>query len=322
MGASAPRTTRPIAPSVRRFGPDVSVGTARDVVSSSRPRRAPLPLGDRRRNHLLFHHHVDRGPLRCDFRRGRSPEGPRRAPRAVGAHGPASSSPPPNFPPAPAATPVELGADPLTPTSSAPSANTATSSVSLAGERCVLVGDPDVIADVLVHRAHSPSRGHRVLRLEPRRRGPPRERRRRGRVNDVSPTPRFAAPPWTPTPPPWRTRACRSSRASGASVRGVYEDFNALTLGVVADALFGADVRGARAMEINAAIKEAFEFFGNRSSTGFIVPEWVPIPDNVRYNAVARLDAAVCGPHRRETRQRGESSRDTSSDDRSTRPWM
>ena len=74
-------------------------------------------------------------------------------------------------------------------------------------------------------------------------------------------------------------------------------------------------------MEINAAIKEAFEFFGNRSSTGFIVPEWVPIPDNVRYNAaVARLDAAVYGLIAERRAKRGESSRDTSSDDRSTTP--
>lgn len=78
------------------------------------------------------------------------------------------------------------------------------------------------------------------------------------------------------------------------STRNVYADFNSLTLGIVADALFGADVRGRRAREINGAIAEAFEFFGKRSSAGMIVPEWVPTPDNLRYNAaVARLDKAV-----------------------------
>ena len=81
---------------------------------------------------------------------------------------------------------------------------------------------------------------------------------------------------------------------SAATVRDCYEDFNDLTLRIVAEALFGADVRGARAREINGAIKEAFEFFGRRSAAGMIVPEWVPIPDNFAYNAaVTRLDKAV-----------------------------
>jgi len=42
-------------------------------------------------------------------------------------------------------------------------------------------------------------------------------------------------------------------------------------------------VQGRRAREINTAIAEAFEFFGKRSANGMIVPEWVPIPDNLRW---------------------------------------
>ena len=117
-----PRWARPrLDASDRPVGPSRSAPTASAPLATSfrrHPRRARSapPLGDRRRNHLLFHHHVDRGPLRRDFRRRRSPEGPRRAPRAVGAHGhPRPRAPPPNFPPGPAATPgaIELGADPL-----------------------------------------------------------------------------------------------------------------------------------------------------------------------------------------------------------------
>jgi cytochrome P450 len=97
--------------------------------------------------------------------------------------------------------------------------------------------------------------------------------------------------------------------------RDVYADFNNLTLGIVADALFGADVKGAAAREINGAIAEAFEFFGKRSSAGMIIPEWVPIPDNLRYNAaVARLDKAVYSliADRRRARAFGDAgSRDT-----------
>jgi cytochrome P450 len=76
--------------------------------------------------------------------------------------------------------------------------------------------------------------------------------------------------------------------------RDVYSDFNALTLRVVARALFGADVAGAAAAEINASIAEAFEFFARRTAAGPPPPEWLPTPDNARFAAaVARLDKAV-----------------------------
>ena len=77
-------------------------------------------------------------------------------------------------------------------------------------------------------------------------------------------------------------------------LRDVYADFNDLTLTIVADALFGADVRGEKASQITRAIRDAFAFFGKRSSVGFVVPEWVPTPDNLAYNrAVAKLDKEV-----------------------------
>ena len=76
--------------------------------------------------------------------------------------------------------------------------------------------------------------------------------------------------------------------------RDVYADFNDATLEIVASALFGADVVGARASKINGAIKDSFEFFGRRAATGMIIPEWAPTFDNVRYNdAVKRLDEEV-----------------------------
>ena len=78
------------------------------------------------------------------------------------------------------------------------------------------------------------------------------------------------------------------------TLRDVYSDFNDLTLTIVADALFGADVTGKSGAKITSAIKNAFEFFGKRSANGFVIPEWVPTPDNVEYNdAVAILDEAV-----------------------------
>lgn len=42
------------------------------------------------------------------------------------------------------------------------------------------------------------------------------------------------------------------------------------------------------------SIREAFEHFTQRAATGFIVPEWLPTPDNMRYNgAVHRLDTFI-----------------------------
>ena len=96
---------------------------------------------------------------------------------------------------------------------------------------------------------------------------------------------------------------------SRRGVRDVYADFNDATLEIVARALFGADVEGARAAKINRAIKDSFEFFGRRAATGMIIPEWAPTFDNVRYNeAVKRLDEEVYGiiAKRRQATARGE----------------
>ena len=223
--------------------------------------------------------------------------------------------PPPNFPPGPRGdAAIELGADPLAYIVRAQREHGDVVGLSLAGERCVLVGDPDVAADVLVHRAPlfvkegtaffpgSSLAGEGLLVSDgdvwARQRRLTNPAFRRAAVDTYASA--MANAGVALLSDEWRTR----------SIRDVYEDFNNLTLRVVAEALFGADVRGARAMEINAAIKEAFEFFGNRSSTGFIVPEWVPIPDNVRYNAaVARLDAAVYGLIAERRAKRGESPR-------------
>lgn len=36
------------------------------------------------------------------------------------------------------------------------------------------------------------------------------------------------------------------------------------------------------------------EYFAGRAATGFVIPEWLPIPDNVQYNrAVSKLDSIV-----------------------------
>jgi cytochrome P450 len=88
--------------------------------------------------------------------------------------------------------------------------------------------------------------------------------------------------------------SCSGASASQGVTRDVYADFNALTLRIVARALFGADVRGDVAAEINAAIADAFAFFAARTAAGPPLPEWLPTPDNARFAAaVKRLDTAV-----------------------------
>lgn len=44
------------------------------------------------------------------------------------------------------------------------------------------------------------------------------------------------------------------------------------------------------------AVRVAFDFFSKRAALGFIVPEWLPTPENAQYHAaVAELDTAVYG---------------------------
>ena len=189
------------------------------------------------------------------------------------------------------------------------------------------MGDPDVAADVLVHRAPlfvkegtaffpgSSLAGEGLLVSDgdvwARQRRLTNPAFRRAAVDTYASSMANAGVSLLSNE--WKTR----------SVRDVYEDFNTLTLRAVADALFGADVRGARAMEINAAIKEAFEFFGNRSSTGFIVPEWVPIPDNGGTTPPSRDSTPPCtvSSPRDAPREANRRATRRATTDR-PRPWM
>ena len=211
----------------------------------------------------------------------------------------AAAPPPAGFPPGPPDdVAVALGADPLAFIVDTQRRHGDVVGLSLAGERVVLVADPKVAADVMIHRAGlfvkegtaffpgSSLAGEGLLVSD----GESWARQRRL----SNPAFRAAAVDAYATAMARAGAELLRREWSARSVRDCYEDFNDLTLRIVAEALFGADVRGARAREINGAIKEAFEFFGRRSAAGMIVPEWVPIPDNFAYNAaVTRLDKAV-----------------------------
>ena len=84
----------------------------------------------------------------------------------------------------------------------------------------------------------------------------------------------------------------------GGGVRDVYADFNALTLQIVAETLFGEDIAAgggdARSGAIRTAIAEAMTLMADRNAGGALLPEWAPTPDNARFlAAVRRLDTEV-----------------------------
>ena len=207
--------------------------------------------------------------------------------------------PPPNYPPGPDGdAAVALGADPLAFIVAAQASHGDVVGLRLAGERCVLVSDAAAARDVLIDRSssfvkegtaffpNSSLAGEGLLVSD----GDVWARQRRL----SNPAFRRAAVATYADAMARKGAELLSTRWSARSLRDVYADFNDLTLSIVADALFGADVRGEAARTINGAIRDAFAFFGARAAAGFVVPEWVPTPDNLAYaSAVAKLDDAV-----------------------------
>jgi cytochrome P450 len=79
-------------------------------------------------------------------------------------------------------------------------------------------------------------------------------------------------------------------------VRDVHDEMMRLTLGIVAESLFGADL-GADADRFSAALTAVLQRFGQRiASPAFLIPEWVPTAGNRRYARVVReMDEMVYG---------------------------
>ncbi|HLW79559.1 MAG TPA: cytochrome P450 [Terriglobia bacterium] len=86
----------------------------------------------------------------------------------------------------------------------------------------------------------------------------------------------------------------------------VHEEMMRMTLEIVAKALFDADVEGS-AQDVGAALNVAMTQFLSRVSTGFLIPEFLPTPANLRFKrAMRRLDQIVYGI----IRERRSSGRD------------
>jgi cytochrome P450 len=83
------------------------------------------------------------------------------------------------------------------------------------------------------------------------------------------------------------------ARWRAGEVRDVRQEMMALTFEIVAETLFGADVRGDVA-EIGAAFNVGIEEVAARFRRPIRVPDWVPTPSNRRYlRAVRRMDDLI-----------------------------
>jgi len=77
------------------------------------------------------------------------------------------------------------------------------------------------------------------------------------------------------------------------AVRNVHEDMMALTLEIVADALFGVDIRDAET-DVGDALGTVMEHFRRQTGRPVDIPEWIPISDNRQYRTARdTLDGVV-----------------------------
>lgn len=65
-------------------------------------------------------------------------------------------------------------------------------------------------------------------------------------------------------------------------IRDIHADMMHLTLLIVAQSLFGTDVAGKTAV-IESALEAILTHFSNQLNTFFLLPEWIPTPDNIQF---------------------------------------
>jgi cytochrome P450 len=92
----------------------------------------------------------------------------------------------------------------------------------------------------------------------------------------------------------------------GGEIRDLHAEMTQLTLEIVADTLFGNNVR-TKVQDVGEALQAAISSYQARMSRLLLLPEWVPTPVNLRLRrAVRRLDKIVYRMirHRRQTGER------------------
>jgi cytochrome P450 len=74
----------------------------------------------------------------------------------------------------------------------------------------------------------------------------------------------------------------------------IHADMMRLTLEIVMKCIFNADVDTGEAQAIANALDVAMNWFESKRRQNFLVWEWFPRPENVRYHqAIAKMDAAI-----------------------------
>jgi cytochrome P450 len=77
-------------------------------------------------------------------------------------------------------------------------------------------------------------------------------------------------------------------------VRDIHADMMRLTLNIVMKTIFNQDVSEGTAQDVAHALDVAMNWFENKRKQGFIVLEWFPRPENIRYRqAIQRMDETI-----------------------------
>ena len=77
-----------------------------------------------------------------------------------------------------------------------------------------------------------------------------------------------------------KTMICRWRNGE---VRDIHSDMMHLTLLIVAEALFSADIAAGKTAVIESALEAILVHFSNQLNTFFLLPEWMPTPDNIQF---------------------------------------
>lgn len=76
--------------------------------------------------------------------------------------------------------------------------------------------------------------------------------------------------------------------------RDIHEDMMRLTLNIVMKTIFNQDVGEGEAKDIAHAVDVAMDWFESKRKQGFLILEWFPRPENIRYKkAIQQLDKSV-----------------------------
>ncbi len=78
--------------------------------------------------------------------------------------------------------------------------------------------------------------------------------------------------------------------------RDIHEDMMHLTLNIVMKTIFNQDVSEGESKDIANAVDVAMHWFESKRKQGFLIWEWFPRPENLRYkNAIEQMDKSIYG---------------------------